>query len=147
MIYGKDFFVPKTLTYYAQEAIGTLKQINQRSSPSNPPIKYLLSTGSSGCSLASAMLVLSPTKLNHMYVRKETDTTGHTNWYTGVNLCSHAVIVDDIIDTGDTIEYLLSQVEKYTSVRVRAIIVVASFIGSSDIQGIQIYTLRSYYDK
>ena len=70
----------------------------------------LLSRGSSGASIAAAMLaryVGGGGELAHCYVRKPHDDAHSSRWAGTRNLSRYAVIVDDLIDTGSTIEAIL----------------------------------------
>lgn len=68
-------------------------------------VTCLLTRGSSGCSIASAMIALSDRGLHHVHVKKS-EEVGHSN-YAGLWSGEDVVaVVDDFVDTGATIEAL-----------------------------------------
>lgn len=77
-------------------------------------VDVLLSTGSSGCAIASAMIVRSKRPLRHVYVRKPSDMRGHGTQLVG--WCGDSIkflkfaIVDDFISHGGTIRRLFRAV-------------------------------------
>ena len=104
-IYDDAFFHAKSLKETALQMLGVIDHLN--SQWKRQKVDTLISRGSSGCTIASAMLALSSTDLHHVFVRKphenshgDCDKAGH--W--GRGLC---VIVDDFISTGDTVRTIL----------------------------------------
>lgn len=69
-------------------------------------VTTLVSRGSSGCAIASAMLALSRKSLSHVFVRKEREIS-HGRRVVNANALSADSIscfVDDFIDCGKTVE-------------------------------------------
>jgi orotate phosphoribosyltransferase len=96
--YGETFFNSNQLKKAAQVYLDNLPLT----------VTYLLSQGRSGCSIASAMLSLSERELHHICINKK-DENSHGqsgNDYTPKR--SVYVIVDDFIESGETIRHLLS---------------------------------------
>jgi len=86
-------------------------------------VNALMSTGSSGCALASAMVALSKRPLDHLYVRKECNCDSHNSGSSGHY--SHTLlyaIVDDVVDQGDTMERLAEYTHR-TGLHVKCAIV------------------------
>ena len=82
----------------------------------------LLTTGSSGCAIASAMLTMSKDDLQHLCVRKENEW-GHQSGYAGICLTHwEYVIVDDFVATGASVTRLL-QWARSRGMQVKTIIV------------------------
>ncbi len=97
-VYGQSFYVKDELKTHASRYLAAL--------PTD--VTCLVSTGSSGCSIAAAMLTLSTRRLRHWYIRKEGErghSGAHTNGAHGHRgeLC----IVDDFISSGDTIKRVI----------------------------------------
>lgn len=66
----------------------------------------LISQGSSGCAIASAMIARSRRNLSHLYVRKDGESE-HSNGHAGdKNFKTKYAIVDDFISTGKTVNGL-----------------------------------------
>lgn len=98
--YSKTFYEADTLKEEAKKYLKVLpKEVN-----------VLVSMGSSGCSIASAMLVLSNRRLEHCHIRKDGEKA-HTPDYTGYkpNRGDVIAIVDDFIATGDTINNIIDK--------------------------------------
>lgn len=77
-------------------------------------VDALMSTGSSGCALASAMVVLSEKPLDHLYVRKDAEEGSKHNCGSAGHY-SHTLlyaIVDDLVDSRQTMENLAEYVHK-----------------------------------
>lgn len=71
-------------------------------------VTHLLTMGSSGVAIASAMMALSKIELFHVTVRKSYDESGHQRGYAGVVDASKVyAIVDDFSSSGFTVSKLL----------------------------------------
>ena len=83
-----------------------------------PETDLLLSRGSSGASIAAAMLTryFGKEGLAHCYVRKPHEAAHTTGWAGCRMRSNHAVVVDDVIDTGSTVEAILEYIKGYTGV-------------------------------
>ena len=104
-IYDDAFFHSNTIKETALQMLGVINHLN--SLRKRQKIDTLISRGSSGCTIASAMLALSSIDLHHVFVRKphenshgDCDKAGHR----GKGLC---VMVDDFISTGETARKIL----------------------------------------
>lgn len=98
--YQRTFFEQKSLREAAREFLKHL--------PSD--VDVLLSQGSSGCTIATAMMLASRRTLTHVYVRKEYEMKGHGTQFVGWDyiLADHKfAIVDDFISNGRTIRRIL----------------------------------------
>lgn len=95
--YGETFYKTKSLSEWAHKYLEVLPL----------DVTHLISRGASGCSIASAMLVLSERPLYHLFIRK--GERAHSNDTTGFKPRSTTVcaIVDDFISLGGTVEDLL----------------------------------------
>ncbi len=102
VIYSETFYYSKSLKRYAKAYLDKLPK----------KIDGLLTIGSSGCSIAAAMLSLSDRDLYHVSVRKSSDENSHYNKYAGRILAKNYAIVDDFAETGDTVINLLRWAEK-----------------------------------
>jgi orotate phosphoribosyltransferase-like protein len=89
-----------------EAAKSMVKQINKLNK-GGANIDTVISRGSSGCSLASAILALSKTKLFHLYIRKEHEQSHGLDDRAGTWGSGNAVIVDDFIMSGRTITTIL----------------------------------------
>lgn len=116
-------------------------------------VNALMSTGSSGCALASAMVVLSKKPLDHLYVRKETEIAGHSS--TSAGHYGHALlyaIVDDLIDSGQTMEEL-AEYKRKTGLHVKCAMVGKVMLSyqwsdkNTKIEGIKVLNMRKYLEK
>ena len=85
-------------------------------------VNGLLSQGTSGCAIASAMLVKSRRKLSHVAIRKDGEMS-HQAGYAGTIRGGKYVIVDDFMETGKTINRI------YEWAKARGIEVAAIFVG------------------
>ena len=96
MQYGQSFYKTTTLRAYAKAYLKMLPK----------DVDILISTGSSGCAIASAMLCLSTRPLRHIYIPKSKEIRHST---TDVSLRSQqfVAIVDDFICTGETIHRII----------------------------------------
>ncbi len=114
MEYRKSFFRSDNLQKYAKEYLKVLPK----------DVTCLVSRGSSGCSIASAMLVLSERRLKHWYIRKERERA-HEGWDAGFrNKRDIFAIVDDFINSGQTVEKIINYIKKEYGIKnIRCIIV------------------------
>src|SRR3972149_525409 len=107
--YQHTFFNPHTLREAAKRYLARLPK----------DINVLVSTGSSGCAIATAMVILSDRTLRHVFIRKPYEMKSHGNQFVGYEYgtmedCKFAV-VDDFIHTGRTLKRLLKQCpERFT---------------------------------
>jgi orotate phosphoribosyltransferase-like protein len=108
MEYAKSFYNTNELKTYAEKYLKKLPK----------DVTCLLSIGSSGCSIASAMLALSTKNLRHISVRKEKEARKSHDWeYAGVRDSKDIYcIVDDFISTGATIENLLKKIKYFENI-------------------------------
>jgi orotate phosphoribosyltransferase len=101
MIYASSFFEGDTLVECAKEYLKALP----------PEVTHLVTTGSSGSTIASAMLVIAEQQgrvLQHHYVRKEGENA-HGRTFAGSSICGQdCAIVDDLVSSGNTVEYLIN---------------------------------------
>ena len=75
-------------------------------------VTCLLSRGSSGCAIASAMLAHAVYPLNHCHFRKEHDNAHYEDYagdYHKSNICA---IVDDLIETGETLKKMMDDAKE-----------------------------------
>lgn len=94
--YATTFFQSKSLREVAK---GYLEYL-----PDN--IEGLLSTGSSGCAIASAMMACSDRELIHIYIRKDSESAHGSDFAGVLRKEIKYAIVDDFIDTGKTMKTL-----------------------------------------
>jgi orotate phosphoribosyltransferase-like protein len=99
MLYRQTLFRGRSLKRIAQYYLKFLPK----------EVDCLVSRGSSGCAIATAILLLSEKPLMHHVVRKENEET-HGEFYTSPDKCM--AIVDDFIDSGITIRKILQKVPK-----------------------------------
>lgn len=92
--YATTFFHSKSLREVAE---GYLKYL-----PDN--IEGLLSTGSSGCAIASAMMACSDRELIHVYIRKHGESAHGSDYAGSLRNDIKYAIVDDFIDSGKTMK-------------------------------------------
>jgi orotate phosphoribosyltransferase-like protein len=95
-------------TFFKAKSIKKVAKLYLKNLPLE--VDGLMSTGSSGCAIASAMLVLSKQPLVHTYFRKEKE-----NAHGGSLIRQYATkwaIVDDFIVTGRTIQNIISRVSQ-----------------------------------
>ena len=99
--YGESFYNTKELRYFAEMYLRYLpKEVNT-----------LVSMGSSGNSIASAMLILSDRPLSHIQVRKSKEDahmSEYAGWFQKNAVCA---IVDDFISCGNTVQTLINFLE------------------------------------
>lgn len=112
MIYAIDAFHSKRLKIVANSMLSQIKTLNEQKAN----IDTILSRGSSGCALASAILALSDFELYHVYIRKPNEEA-HTDIFSGQWGYNNAVIVDDQITSGKTLDAILEAVNKAFSNR------------------------------
>ena len=80
-------------------------------------VTCLLSRGSSGCSIASAMLVLSERELYHIHIKKKGEPS-HSSIAGEFGEDSVIAIVDDLVDTGETVRILVeAAADQYRKVK------------------------------
>lgn len=105
LTYGKSFFNSEELSYWAKLY---LKYIPD-------DVKIILSRGSSGCSIASAILTISPErKFEHINVpKKGEDRHLGRSPYISNSLYKRCVIVDDFIGTGSTLFNIIKYAKEY----------------------------------
>lgn len=110
MRYGESLYVGNSLRWFAKLYLKSLPD----------EVNTLISTGSSGNSIASAMLALSPAErqLHHIQVRKE-EESAHCQRYAGnihpISSFKYGIyaIVDDFIQTGDTMNRVIKWCKDY----------------------------------
>lgn len=99
-------------TFFESEDLQAFASVFLRALPAD--VDKIVSTGSSGCSIASAMLAISKRKLQHFYIRKEKERQeSHGNSVVGNLDCLYGkvAIVDDFIASGETIRRVISKLE------------------------------------
>jgi len=82
-----------------------------------PNVNYIVSTGSSGCAIASAMVVLS--ELNHLYIRKAGENAHSLHAGDNPAVGTEVVIVDDFCVSGASIQRCLNFCSEYGLIPVR----------------------------
>ncbi len=102
--YQQTFFNPRDLIKAARAYLSVL--------PKDTDI--LVSTGSSGCAIATAMITLSTRRLRHVFIRKPYELKSHGNKFVGweygeMDEAKHYVMVDDFVHSGRTINRLMKQ--------------------------------------
>jgi orotate phosphoribosyltransferase len=112
MNYGETLYnrkeLKKALPYYVRAINRLCKQ--------DKKLKVLISTGSSGSILATAILLHARRNLVHLHVGKEAGHHGHISgnkW----DLCgeNHAIFVDDFIESGHSLDRCIEHVENICS--------------------------------
>lgn len=103
MQYDYDCFRSLTLRECAKSMVKQIRKLNR----AGANIDTVISQGSSGCSIASAILALSSDTLYHLYIRKPHEKSHGERYKAGTWGCGNAVIVDDFIMCGDTITTIL----------------------------------------
>lgn len=100
--YAESFFSSTKLKYFVKCYLEVLPD----------DVNCLVSMGSSGCSIASAMLLVSKKPLKHIYLKKGNERSHNT--FSGPNICYNDVIaiVDDFISTGNTIKKIHNKLDK-----------------------------------
>ena len=111
--YAESFFKSDKVKVFAKAYLKRLP----------PDVDTLLSRGSSGCAIATAMICLSDRLLNHVYIRKEHENS-HGSYTAGAfGDDGKCAIVDDFINSGETIAEILKVMAGYTALTVNCIIV------------------------
>jgi orotate phosphoribosyltransferase len=100
--YAKTFFNSKELKWWANKYLEKLP----------PDVKGLVSRGSSGCAIASAMCVLSERPLTNLVIRKPNERA-HGE-IAGTLPSEPVAIVDDFISDGITMEAILAEMRRKT---------------------------------
>lgn len=108
--YATTFYKTKTLKQYAKAYLKVL--------PDN--IDTLLSSGSSGSAIASAMIVLSNKSLKHRYIPKVNEYRHAGNY---VDWSSDMAIVDDFIASGNTMKHIVDSVPAIYHQYIKCIVV------------------------
>lgn len=113
--YGYCFYKQDSLVFWAKKYLKLLPN----------DVGTLVSSGSSGCAIASAMLVLSKRPLLHVYVQKQGEKShdgaiNHT--YTSAKARISA-IVDDFSQNGNTIRHIVKQINENTSLNIKYILI------------------------
>ena len=112
--YQRSFFDSKRLKIWSEAYCLVLPE----------DTKVIYSSGSSGCSIASGMLLTSKTPLEHVYIRKPIDNKHHGENYIEKLNCNHYVIVDDLISSGQTIINILKKIKHVFSTTTKITIIV-----------------------
>lgn len=110
--YQQTFFDPKYLREAAKRYLARLPK----------EVEVLVSTGSSGCAIATAMIALSQRRLRHVFIRKSYEMKSHGNRFVGYDYehmndltPANFAVVDDFIHSGRTLKRLLRQCpERFT---------------------------------
>ena len=107
MNYNKSLYKTNTLKKYSKMY---LKEVPKS-------VNILISTGSSGCAIASGMIMASNRELYHIYVPKKSEKR-HASMkiqyeFLNAKKLNKVIIVDDVIDSGKTIKNLIKNFEKY----------------------------------
>lgn len=102
MVYGSTLYEKEGL-------INTAKAFLEKLPGS---VNTLASTGTSGCAIATAMIVLADRPLQHVSIRKEGESQ-HKVFYTGEFAEGNICIVDDFIGSGDSIVRVLRKIDSY----------------------------------
>ena len=100
MAYSKSFFNKDDLIEFADRYLALL--------PAD--VTVLLSSGSSGCAIATAMIMRSRKNLAHVYIKKDGENSHRPSsgvWPT----IKVAAIVDDFIEDGNTIRHIYNRSE------------------------------------
>jgi hypothetical protein len=83
----------------------------------SPKSNYLISSSSSGCALATAMLTLSRRDLRHLYLRKPTEKSHDTDLHAGdssyLAIPSSFTFVDDFIASGTTLRRVIDYAQNH----------------------------------
>lgn len=99
--YNKSFYNKRDLKYFAKLYLEFLPK----------DVTGLVSMGSSGCTIASAMLLLHNKRLNHYYIRKENEESHEHMTY--IYNSKTLAIVDDFISSGKTIINICERLKTY----------------------------------
>lgn len=91
--YNEDFYQQKPLRKWARRFLSVLP----------PEVETLVSTGSSGCTIATAMQILSKRPLCHKHIKQSKKAhTQNAGFSKGIS-----AFVDDFIDTGNTLQFVI----------------------------------------
>jgi len=101
--YSESFYDAKRLKQWALRYLTKL--------PSD--VHTLVSTGSSGVAIASAMMALSERPLTHWHVRKGGESAHDSHGGSYVKHRPKYCFVDDFISEGYTLEYVYAECETY----------------------------------
>ncbi len=113
--YHSSLYEATTLKYWAKRYLAKLP----------PKVDGLLTRGRSGIAIASAMIALSKRPLHQIsfaHSKEKSHSQDWQGWLGSVDPTAIYAIVDDFIDTGQTIKYLL-QVANERNLTVVAVIV------------------------
>ena len=125
-------------TFYQTESLRKSARRYLRKLP--PNVGLLVTTGSSGCAIASAMLALSTRTLYHLGIRKEGESAHSTvagNGFGKWSKDTKCVLVDDFVITGRTMTRLIREVKKHLTI-------VAIMVGNSDNNQLQYPVIEVY---
>lgn len=104
---------------YQSKGLGEIAREYYKAIPKD--VKYIVTMGTSGCSLATAILMVADRELFHVSFRKEGESA-HSSKYAGeINGAGSAVIVDDFIATGETVQKIMA-CAKAQNVKIKAVI-------------------------
>ena len=96
-------------TFFKRDSLREAAQTYLRWLPKD--VNTLISTGSSGCAIATAMVTISNRTLRHVFIRKQYEMKAHGNRFVGFDYgmqeYAKCAIVDDFIHTGRTITKLM----------------------------------------
>ena len=109
--YGESFYYSDELKKCARAYVGNLPE----------DVNVLVSIGSSGCAIASAMMMISDRPLEHYSVRRKRNE-GHSSSHAGFirrhNKDMIACFVDDFISTGASVDKVLKwDIENYDFIK------------------------------
>jgi len=107
--YDRIFFQSGQLKDAAKRMLRLIGKLNR----GGANIDTVISRGSSGCSIAAAILALSKKEMHHLYIRKPGEDSHGKIYQSGRWGSGKAVIVDDFISTGATITAILDSVPVY----------------------------------
>lgn len=143
--YNKSFYNTKDLKRFTSLYLEKLPK----------DVTALISTGSSGCSIATSILLNCDRELKHGYIRKSDEKNhvsgNHLLFDQEISGNDVLAIVDDIIASGHTIDVILDFLYKY-SYKVKYVIVHSVYMGMFDFgqkgidklekEGIKVITLK-----
>jgi phosphoribosylpyrophosphate synthetase len=130
--YGSSFYNTKELKYYVEKYIKKLPK----------DVTCLVSIGSSGCAIASAMLILSKKSLGHISLRKNNMESQHATFYAGKSKPDDVCcIVDDFINTGETIKNIINKLSIFEN-NIKYILVEHSYFSQKELKAITIKKIK-----
>ena len=97
-------------TFYASKRIKAATKRFLKALPEE--VNFLVSTGSSGCAIASAMLVTSARSLRHVVIRKDSEQSHGSSRIWEFPQNPVGAFVDDFISTGKTADGVLEKCGK-----------------------------------